>query len=194
MTRVGYGALREVGCDVASQVEGVARWMVDGPYLDLRIAFQSRLGTRWEITAPARFGRKLACVGRPAARKGRIEHFPCVVLTTFPIEKQKHRVAGFVALIKPQVTEMLLTMYTKPQEDVPVKSRQNRIPALKIGRRCRSREATGSVLVSRRRMTSSMGRAIASRGKSRGVGGELRGFPARMKNCIKTKEEGSRAS
>ena len=38
------------------------------------------------------------------------------------------------------------------------------------------------MLVSRRRMTSSMGRAIASRGKSRGVGGELRGFPARMKN------------
>ena len=59
------------------------------------------------------------------ARKGRIERPPRAVLTTFPIEKQKYRVAGFVALIKPQVTEMLLTMYAKPQEDVPVKSRQN---------------------------------------------------------------------
>ena len=104
---------------MASQVGKGGGRALDGgwPLPRFEDCFPIEAGTRWEITAPARFGRKLARAGRyPAARKGRIEHFPCVVSTTFPIEKQKHRVAGFVALIKPQVTEMLLAMYTKPQE------------------------------------------------------------------------------
>ena len=67
--------------------------------------------------------------------------------------------------------------------------------ALKTGRRCRAREATGSLLISRGDVwRDQIGRATASRGKSRGPGGELRGFPARMKSCIKTKREGILAS
>lgn len=67
----------------------------------------------------------VAHAARPVARKRRIERPSCAILTTFPIENQNRRVADIVALIKLQVTEMLLTTYTNPQRDVPVKSRHD---------------------------------------------------------------------